>query len=434
VPVLAVGIIGIVWTLLRRDRVGIMLWLTLGTLIGYFVIADLELTVLYNARLLPYWFFGMFVFAGLAIAFTASAVARRFPGRQTAVLVAGGLAIVLMVGVAAASMHDLPGWVKWNYEGYEGKADWPEYESLMQTIDELPDGRIMWEANSEMNKYGTPMALMLFPFWSEGHPSMEGLFFESSLTTPFHFLNAAVVSRSPSNPVRGLDYHHMDRPQDAVNPEPYGFDRGVPYLGIYDVSYYVSYTEEARTAATAYGLDIVAESPPWTVFALPDTNRVDVAEYEPVVWAGDGDFVDAALKWYDDVENLNVWLVEDGPQEWRSVTSVDQRFDDLRPYASQGTSAVVTEFDDHDVAFTTDAVGVPHMVKVSYFPNWKVSGGEGVYRVAPSLMLVIPDQTDVELQFSNTWVENLGIALTVLTVGGLVAYTVVRRRRTKANT
>jgi uncharacterized membrane protein len=74
------------------------------------------------------------------------------------------------------------------------------------------------------------------------------------------------------------------------------------------------------------------------------------------------------------------------------------------------------------------------MVKVSYFPNWKVSGGEGVYRVAPSLMLVIPDQTDVELQFGNTWVENLGIALTVVTVGGLVAYAVVRRRRTKANT
>jgi uncharacterized membrane protein len=73
------------------------------------------------------------------------------------------------------------------------------------------------------------------------------------------------------------------------------------------------------------------------------------------------------------------------------------------------------------------------MVKVSYFPNWRVSGGEGVYRIAPSLMVVIPDEANVELQFTNTWVENLGIALTVLTVGGLVAYAVVRRRKTKAN-
>lgn len=433
VPVLVVGIIGIIWTLVRRDRVGIMLWLTLGPLVGYFVIADLELTVLYNARLLPYWFFGMFVFAGIAIALAASAVARRFSSRKTAVLVAGGMAIVLMVGAAAASMHDLPGWVKWNYEGYEGKADWPEYQALMQTIDELPDGRIMWEANSEMNKYGTPMALMLFPFWSEGHPSMEGLFFESSLTTPFHFLNAAVVSRSPSNPVRGLNYHRMDGPQNPQNPEAYGFERGVPYLGVYDVAYYVSYTEEARAAAIDYGLEIVAEPAPWTVFALPDTNRIDIAKYEPVVWAGEGDFVDAALEWYDDVENLDVWLVEDGPVEWRRVTSVDQRFDELRPYDTDGSSVQITEFDDHDVSFTTDAVGIPHMVKVSYFPNWRVSGGEGVYRIAPSLMVVIPDEANVELQFTNTWVENLGIALTVLTVGGLVAYAVVRRRKTKAN-
>ncbi len=421
VPVLVVGVIGVVWTMLRRDRVGIMLWLTTGPLIGYFVIADLELTVLYNARLLPYWFFGMFVFAGIAIGLAASAVARRFSSRHTAVVVAGSIAVVLMVGVAGASMHDLPGWVKWNYEGYEGKADWPEYEGLMQTIDELPDGRIMWEANSEMNKYGTPMSLMLFPFWSEGHPSMEGLFFESSLTTPFHFLNAAEVSHRPSNPVRGLNYHGMD------------FARGVPHLGVYNVAYFVSYTEDARSAAIAYELPILAESPPWTVFGLPETDLVEVATYEPVVWAGEEDFVEAALEWYDDVDNLDVWLVEDGPAEWRRVTSVEQRLDERRPYSTEGARAVVTGFEDHEVTFTTDSVGVPHLVKVSYFPNWQVSGGEGVYRIAPSLMLVIPDQADVQLQFSNTWVENLGMALSVVTIGGLVVYAVVRRRRAKAS-
>lgn len=432
VPVLVLGVIGVLWTMQRRDGIGIMLWLTVGPLIGYFVIAELELTVLYNARLLPYWFFGMFVFAGIAIALAARSVARRFSDQPNTVLAAGGLALIVMVGAAAASMHDLPGWVKWNYEGYEGKQDWPEYENLMQTIDELPDGRIMWEANSEMNRYGTPMALMLFPFWSEGHPSMEGLFFESSLTTPFHFLNAAVVSRSPSNPVRGLNYHRMDRPQNASDPEPYGFERGVPYLGVYDVSYYVSYTEEARTAALEYGLPVLAEAAPWTIFGLPDTDRVEVATYEPVVWAGESDFVEAALEWYDDVENLDQWLVEDGPSEWRRVTSVDERLDDPRPYGTTG-SATVTGFEDHEVSFTTDSVGLPHLVKVSYFPNWQTADGEGVYRVAPSLMLVIPDQEDVTLQFANTWVENLGIALTVVTVGGLVAYFVVRRRRNKAS-
>ncbi len=418
VPVLALGIIGMAWTLLRKDHVGIAIWMTLFPLAGYFIIAAVNFTVLYNARLLPYWFFGMYIFAGIAVALAAAALARRFANVPKATRITGALAIAAMIVGVALSMHDLPGWVKWNFEGYEGKAVWNEYENLMETVDELPDGRIMWEANSDMNKYGTPMALMLFPFWSEGHPSMEGLFFESSLTTPFHFLNASEVSESPSNPVRGLDYRGMD------------FDRAVQHLAVFDVAYFVSYTDEATQAATDYGLEEVAEAEPWTIFALPEANRVDVASFEPVVWAGDADFVDAALEWYDDIDNLDVWLVEDGPPEWRRVTSVDERLDELVPYQRSGT-AQVTEFNDMDLSFVTDAIGVPHLVKVSYFPNWTVEGGQGVYRAAPSLMVVVPDAENVTLAFEDRWVENLGRAITGITLGGLAVYAVVMRRRRK---
>ena len=421
VPVLVIGLIAMVWTALRRDHVGIAIWLTLFPLGGYFLIAYFELTVLYNARLLPYWYFGLFVFAGIAIALLASTIGRQFANRHQATLVAGTVAVVLMVGAAGLSMHDLPGWVKWNYEGYEGKQVWPEYENLMQTMDELPDGRVMWEANSEMNKYGTPMALMLIPYWSEGHPSMEGVFFESSLTTPFHFLNASEVSRSPSNPVRGLNYRGMD------------FDRGSKHLAVYDVDYYVSFTEDARLAAEQYGLEVLALAEPWTVFALPDADRIDVASMEPVVWAGEEGFVEAALEWYDDVDNLDAWLVEDGPADWRRVTSVEERLVDQRPYSGGGI-VTITTFEDHEVSFTTTAVGRPHLIKVSYFPNWTVEGAGAVYRVAPSLMLVVPTQSDVTLQFTNRWVENLGMTLTAVTVLGLGGYGIVSyRRRKKAN-
>jgi hypothetical protein len=303
--------------------------------------------------------------------------------------------------------------------GDSGETAWGEYENLMQTVDQLPDGRIMWEANSDMNRYGTPMSLMLFPFWSEGHPSMEGLFFESSLTTPFHFLNASEVSQRPSNPVRGLDYRGMN------------FDRAVKHLAVYDVSYYVSFTPEATEAASDYGLEVLAEAVPWTIFALPGTDRVDVATFEPVVWAGEAEFFDAALEWYDDVDNLDVWLVEDGPAEWRRVTSVDQRLDSLTPYTISGTVGI-TEFEDMGLSFTTDAVGIPHLVKVSYFPNWTVDGADGVYRAAPSLMVVVPDSENVTMSFKNRWVENLGMVITVVTIVGLGVYAVVARRRRKA--
>ena len=419
VPVLALGVVGMAWTLLRKDNVGIAIWMTLFPLAGYFLIAYLDFTVLYNARLLPYWFFGMYIFAGIAVGLSSAALARRFANVTRATVVTGAVAITVMVAGAALSMHDLPGWVKWNFEGYEGKPVWNEYENLMQTVDELPDGRVMWEANSDMNKYGTPMSLMLFPFWSEGHPSMEGLFFESSLTTPFHFLNASEVSQRPSNPVRGLEYRSMN------------FDRAVKHLAVYDVAYYVSFTEEATEAAKDYGLEVLAEPTPWTIFALPEADRVDVATFEPVVWAGEADFVDAALEWYDDVDNLDLWLVEDGPAEWRRVTSVDERLDALRPYSESGF-VEVTEFEDMNVSFTTDAPGIPHLVKVSYFPNWTVEGAEGVYRASPSLMVVVPDSENVTLSFTNRWVENLGMVVTVVTFIGLGAYAVIAWKRRRA--
>ena len=43
----------------------------------------------------------------------------------------------------------------------------------------------MWEYNSNLNRFGTPMALMLLPNYTDGCiDSMEGLLFESATSTP----------------------------------------------------------------------------------------------------------------------------------------------------------------------------------------------------------------------------------------------------------
>lgn len=416
IPILVLGVIGMLWTMLRRDDVAVLAWLTLLPLAGYFLLPKIGVTVLYNARLLPYWYFGMYVFAGLALGLAVVEVSRRVPLRRTVTIgLSLGAALVVMVA-SILSIHDVPGWVKWNFEGYEGKADYAEYRLLMETVDTLPPGRIMWEANGDMNEYGTPMALMLFPYWSEGHPSMEGLFFESSLTTPFHFLNASEVSERPSNPVRGLDYREFD------------MERGIEHLGVYDVDYYVSYTEEGADGARLAGLEEVGVAPPWHIFALPPSSLVDVATIEPAVWAGGGDFLDPTLEWYDDVEHLDHWLVEDGPAEWERVESVDERLMSVDSYSQTGVvSNIVSE--DHRISFTTTAVGLPHLVKVSYFPNWIAEGADGPYRAAPSLMVVVPTSEDVVLEFKNTSAENLGMAATLTALVGLGIHAYQRHKQ-----
>jgi hypothetical protein len=65
-------------------------------------------------------------------------------------------------------------------------------------------------------------------------------------------------------------------------------------------------------------------------------------------------------------------------------------------------------------------LGVPVVVTISYFPNWQVSGAEGVYRVSPNLMVVVPTSHHVSLSYGYTPVDFEGYALTLLALIGLL--------------
>ncbi len=429
---------------------------------------------LWNGRLLPYWYFGVAFFAAVGIGAFATAMARRLPERISAhwpraialvaVAVSVGLVresraaewvpyVVGAVGVGLVALSLLwkgrptsrgvvtataalalvfgglagvtfvDGWARWNFEGYEAKEPYPEYRRLMETVETLPPGRIQWEANRELDKYGTPMSLMLFPYWTGGnHPSMEGLFFESALTTPFHFLNTAEMSRRPSNPIPGLRYRTFD------------FARGIVHLGVYGVRYYVAYTDEAKAEADRWPeLVKIAEAPPFALYRLPPTDLVEVATMQPAVFepraaAGDPDagdrtpteFGEFALDWYDDISLMDRWVAADGPADWPRVSSLDELPEVPLDPPPAAVSDVVIE--PHRISFRTTAVGYPHLVKVSYFPNWTATGADGPWLVTPSLMVVVPTQEEVTLEFRRAWPERLGWLLTVIGVGGLVVW------------
>jgi hypothetical protein len=305
----------------------------------------------------------------------------------------------------------------------------------MATVDTLPPGRIMWEANNDMDKYGTPMALMLFPYWSEGHPSMEGLLFESSLSTPFHFMNAAEMSDRPSNPIPGLPYSGFD------------LDRGLAHMELFNVRYYVTFTERATSAARLHpAYTQIAEASPWTIFSLPESSLVDVAEYVPAVFEPTDevgvieraglifrededlhDFFRGAVDWHSQIETLDHWLVESGPSDWPRVTEGLGGLEETAAIATSGSVSNVVLEDDR-ISFETTAIGVPHLVKVSFFPNWKATGAEGPFRSAPAFMVVIPTESQVELTFTRRWYESTGLLLTTVAALGLGAWFFRQRR------
>src|SRR5205085_6600321 len=81
--------------------------------------------------------------------------------------------------------------------------------------------------------------------------------------------------------------------------------------------------------------------------------------------------------------------------------------------------------DDDSISFDVDKPGSPVLVKISYYPNWKVSGGKGPYRVSPNLMVVIPTSTHVSMHYGYTAPDILGWLITLAGVGAVVLF--VRR-------
>ena len=339
-------------------------------------------------------------------------------------------------------------WVQYNFEGYEGRqptADGggsAEYWDLVDTMGRVGESRgcgpSLWEYGSgRLGSYGTPMAPMLLPYWTDRCiGSMEGLYFEASATTPYHFLMQSELSAAPSRAQRDLPYSALDVAQ------------GTEHLRAMGVRYYMAFTDDAVGQARAVpALEEVASSGPWVVFEVAGSAPVTGLDRLPVVVDGIGRSSDSWLE-----ASVGAFLAEgpdapllaaDGPEEWPRMTlpsthsesgaesgtsdagrqQVMRRLADMLPEAAPRAEvepAVVSDVvrRDHSISFSVDRVGTPVLVHTSYFPNWSASGAEGPFRVTPNFMVVVPTDTQVRLDFGHSAVEWIAL---VITLGGLVA-------------
>jgi hypothetical protein len=326
------------------------------------------------------------------------------------------------------------GWTRYNMLGYEGRPKYPEYHDLVTTMDEIGQergcGRALWENNSANGEYGTTMALMLLPHWTDSCiASMEGLFFEASGTTPYHFITAAAMSESSSNPVRQLRYVNNDA------------EVGVRHMHDLGVRYLMVRTEAAKVEARAQDdLEFITASGPWEIFELTTAQVVEPLTVQPVVVekrSGDQRerHLELGTSWFQRRDDWPAIPADDGPAEWQRVTAeidlaarVGQPGERSRnvdyvvpttpvdPVALDPVEVSNVVVDNQRISFEVDQVGVPVLVRVSYFPTWKVSGAEGPYRVAPNFMVVVPTEQEVVLSYSKTPLDWFFYGLTLIGV------------------
>ena len=83
----------------------------------------------------------------------------------------------------------------------------------------------------------------------------------------------------------------------------------------------------------------------------------------------------------------------------------------------------------NSISFRTSTPGVPVVVRLSYFPNWKAKGAQGPFRTMPNFMTVIPTTGNVTLTYGRRPVDVLGELATAASFALLLGGRWRRRRR-----
>jgi len=216
---------------------------------------------------------------------------------------------------------------------------------------------------------------------------------------------------------------------------------GVPHLQDLGVKYVMVRTNEAKSqAASQPELKYVATSYPWDIYEVDGSDLVVPLDTHPVVVHRRGGDqrernLELGTSWFQNKDEWAAMPADDGPDDWQRIdVVVDQsrhevndkgeqtRVDvvvpkqPINPVAEPQATVSNVEINEQSLSFDVDQVGVPVLVKVSYFPNWKAEGAQGPYRVGPNMMVVVPTSNHVELTFGRSTSDYVTILLSLVGV------------------
>ncbi len=453
-PAIFLAGIGFLIAVWRAQRVAVSLGLaglTSATLFQWSPTA-----LVYNGRWLPFWFLVVYLLAAYAVAEVGALVFGALRLVRANEVVTPIFTSAVAVGIIAAWLGMFPlgagwnfatnrnsadGWTTFNYRGYQEMPGWPEYRRIIAMLDGVAKrygcGRLDYEYTSGVNNYisdyfGSTLWEMSLPLWTDGCiDSTEGVYFESSTTTHFHFLDQAEVSNYPSNPAV-LTWNGAS----IYSTGPNVVD-GVKHLQLQGVDYFLANAPNIEAQADAdpalvrlasipanpQAVDVstAPKSAEWVVYKIKDASLITPLHYDPVVEPG-LDVVSVAdastpagvaLLWYLQKQYWDVPIAADGPPSWRRYTLGKLVY-------PSGSHPVVPTTVSHirstnsTVSFDVGRLNSPVEVKVPYFPNWHASGASGPYLVTPNLMVVVPTSHHVVLRYGTTGIDWIGTAATIL--------------------
>jgi hypothetical protein len=329
-------------------------------------------------------------------------------------------ALAIAVGIGAwvqANTSFISIWVKWNYEGLERKPSYPLLQGILGAVrGNITDARVAYENSPIHDRFGSMRIFEDLPLLA-GRPTLEGVLLQTAVTSPPIYWLQSQISKQGSGVIPGYSYPSMDLP------------RATPRLQLFNASDMIAVTPEVTKQLEddpRWGR--IFHSAPYSVFRLKDytSHYVRVPRYKPVLvdtqfWKRD------FARWFSTDGLLDVPIVAAS-----TISAADRARFPLTsrsavelPRERIDADCVIDEHLDHfGIDFTTTCPGLPHLIAVSYYPNWRVEGAARVFMASPGFMLVFPDGPHVHLAFRRLPIDWLGI---LATLGGL-GFCLVSRR------
>ena len=325
------------------------------------------------------------------------------------------IAILFVIPYVNHFEKKIESWIPWNYTGFEAKRLWPAFSSVNRFLKGVAsDPRVVYEHSPIHNGAGTTRAFESLPLFS-GRSTLEGLYMQSSISSPFVFYIQSEISQKSSRPFPQYKYSNVN------------LAGGIEHLKLFNVKDFIVVSSEIKEKIKEFPQFKPAKTiPPYSIYELTtNENRyVTPLKYEPILCETQN-WKKTFFRWFSNYGKYEgVHLVLDSNSsidKSRFKLAIDSSlFQSLPRIPINKPCDVNEEIRDEQIIIRTSVPGVPLLIKISYHPNWKVEGADMVYLASPSFMLIYPDQEEVRLYFGKTFWNYLGNALTILGVAIII--------------
>ena len=322
------------------------------------------------------------------------------------------LAFLLFIGTVFfvnPNVKDARSWFKWNYEGYEGKSTWQTFSKINQFIKgTYQDPRVAYEKSPVINAFGSDRAFESIPLFA-GRQTLEGLHFSPSISSRIISFLQTEFSKEVMAPVSYI----FSKPDITHLPSKFKlFNINQVIVASHPIKEMFSESNEFYEVLRINNFSIFQ-------FINYPNNYIEPVKFAPVLYTGK-DWREAFIKWFKMANALEVPVVPAdyiSKNDLKYFNSKTDNILDLERFKKEiqmpANCKIEEKIDTFKIEFKTSCPGVPHLIKFSYFPNWKVKGADRIYPVTPCFMLVIPKGNEVVLTYGRTFEDYIGIISTI---------------------